>query len=733
VRSVRPREGRTRTDLTVVPEAASAKPTNTVAAGRTLVRHIGRKVPRLSAHTMGPRTGPTTDVSATDEVEASDVVLLARARSGELEAFAQLWRRHLPAAHAAATPFRGRVSAEDLVAEASARLFRLLSEGRGPSSNFRAYFVSTVRTVGVDAVRRETSVVPTSTTDLDLLPGPDDGLSALSAQGVDTDLVREAFLRLSEDDRRLLWQTMVEGQPPRVVARDLGVSANVASARARRARDELRDRYLDSWLCRRVPRCLVRDCRWTLDHLAGHVRGRLTERQRARVEAHLARCPREAGLAVELQRVYDGFGALTGPLVLAAGAATMAGLPQGAMAALVGSSTTGAATGAGSAGLGGTLTMSGAGATASGAATAGTGVTAGATAASTGTAVCAGGAGGAVLATPVATGVVGTTALVSSAAVVAPVAAVTGGSILAGTAIGPPLATAMAGLVVGLGLSVAPAAAADVGPATTSVVAQVEGATAASGTPPEVGVTPGDVLQLVLLPTPRDPAPVEAAPAGPASLDPALVGPAPSDPAPADPAPASSALADSAPTSSAPPDPAPSDPAPSDPAPSDPAPASPAPADPPPGDHGTADPAPSDPTASDPTASDPTASDPTASDPTASDPTASDPTPVDRTPAQGGPAEVESGSSTSDPPPAVGDAGPADPWSGPAPARGLGGTNAESSPAAEYGQLPPAAPRADPTVDPPAVTDAPAQAADGPAGQSPTRETPTGDARPAGA
>ena len=363
-------------------------------------------------------------------------MLLARARSGDEEAFAALWRRHLAAAHAAATSFRGRVSAEDLVAEASARLFRLLSEGRGPSSNFRAYFVSTVRTVGVDAVRREMSVVTTSTTDLDLLPGPDDGLSALGAQGIDTDLVREAFLRLSEADRLLLWQTMVEGHPPRVVAPELGVSANVASARARRARDELRDRYLDSWVRRRVPVCDARDCRWTLDHLSGHVRGRLTERQGARVEAHLARCPREAGLAVELQRVYDGFGALTGPIVLAVGTAMLGSLPAGASAALVGSSTTGVTTGAttgattgvtagagaaggtagagaagtsagstlggaaaGSTGLGGTLTVSGAGATASGTATAGAGLTAGATSVSaTTTAACVG--AGAVRAAP---------------------------------------------------------------------------------------------------------------------------------------------------------------------------------------------------------------------------------------------------------------------------------------------------------------------------------------------
>ena len=269
----------------------------------------------VSAHTIGPQTESTAAAPTTaDAVEASDSVLLSRARLGDDGAFAALWRRNLPAAYAAATRFRGRVSPEDLVAEASARMLRLIREGNGPSENFRSYFVSTVRTVGVDAVRREMSIVPTD--DVGPRPArrwPDKDLSALGAEGVDTDLVRAAFRQLSESDRQLLWHTMVEGDPPRVVAPLLGVSANVVSARAMRARDELRARYLDVWVQRRVPVCGAPECRWTLDHLSGHVRGRLTARQRERAEAHLAHCTRDARLAVELRRVYDGFGALTGP------------------------------------------------------------------------------------------------------------------------------------------------------------------------------------------------------------------------------------------------------------------------------------------------------------------------------------------------------------------------------------------------------------------------------------
>ncbi|NUO34158.1 MAG: sigma-70 family RNA polymerase sigma factor, partial [Dermatophilaceae bacterium] len=307
----------------------------------------------MSAHTIGPQTESAAAVaSSADALDESDAVLLSRARLGDDSAFATLWQRNLPAAYGVATRFRGRVSAEDLVAEASARMFRLIREGSGPSENFRAYFTATVRTVGVDAVRSDMSVVPTPGTDLDRIPVSDSHLSALGAEGVDTDLVRAAFRQLSESDRQLLWHTMVEGEPPRVVAPLLGVSANVVSARAVRARDELRARYLDVWVQRRVPVCGAPECRWTLDHLGGHVRGRLTARQQARADDHLAGCSREAGLAVELRRVYDGFGVLTGPVVLAAGAAMAGTLQHGAIAGLIGSSAAGSTAAGAAAGAG---------------------------------------------------------------------------------------------------------------------------------------------------------------------------------------------------------------------------------------------------------------------------------------------------------------------------------------------------------------------------------------------
>jgi len=388
----------------------------------------------VSAHTIGPQTESTAAAPTTaDAVEASDSVLLSRARLGDDGAFAALWRRNLPAAYGAATRFRGRVSPEDLVAEASARMLRLIREGNGPSENFRSYFMSTVRTVGVDAVRREMSIVPTDTSDLDRIAVADKDLSALGAEGVDTDLVRAAFRQLSESDRQLLWHTMVEGDPPRVVAPLLGVSANVVSARAMRARDELRARYLDVWVQRRVPVCGEPECRWTLDHLSGHVRGRLTARQRERAEAHLAHCTRDARLAVELRRVYDGFGVLTGPIVLAAGAAMAGTLQHGTMAGLIGSTAagTGAAAGTTVAGTAAGTTVAGTAAGTTAAGTAAGGVTAAGTSAGAvagGTATGAAGLGATV--TTTTAGVTTSGALASGAG-----ASIGASSLTAGTAL----------------------------------------------------------------------------------------------------------------------------------------------------------------------------------------------------------------------------------------------------------------------------------------------------------
>ena len=282
---------------------------------------------------------------------AADMYLLARSREGSAEAFGELWRRHLPAAYAVANRHRGRTAAEDIVGEASARVFALIQDGKGPDEHFRAYFLSAVRSVAVDHGRRELKVVPAEDETLEDLGTPVvDPLDGLD-QEFDADLIRTAFRALSEREQRVLWHTTVEGEAPRTLAPALGMSANAVSARAMRAREALRAHYLDACAARSLPGADSDECRWAIAHLGAHVRDRLPKRQKARVEEHLRTCGHATAVAADLRAIHAEFPGLIVPFVFLAGVSTagfvnataFAGATAGAGSATGTGSTAGAA------------------------------------------------------------------------------------------------------------------------------------------------------------------------------------------------------------------------------------------------------------------------------------------------------------------------------------------------------------------------------------------------------
>ena len=209
-------------------------------------------------------------------VDADDTTLLGMVRSGDPDAYAELWRRHLPAAYAVAHRHRGRTSAEDVVAEASARVYGLILAGKGPTSNFRSYFLSTVKTVAVDFARTELRAVPTEDVSLEAA-APAVAAHDISSS-VDHELVRVAFGRLPERDQRILWHTAVEGTSPAAVAGQLGMTANGVSVVALRARDNLRAKYLDAHADRAIARAQDEECRWVLASMGRFIRGKLPVR-----------------------------------------------------------------------------------------------------------------------------------------------------------------------------------------------------------------------------------------------------------------------------------------------------------------------------------------------------------------------------------------------------------------------------------------------------------------------
>ncbi len=247
-------------------------------------------------------------------VDTDDAMLLGMVRDGDADAYAELWRRHLPAAYAVAHRHRGRTPAEDVVAEASTRVYSLIVTGKGPTTNFRSYFLSTVKTVAVDYARTELRVVPTEDASLEAAVPTVEAFDVASA--VDYELVRAAFGRLPERDQRVLWYTAVEGTSPAKVAGQLGLSANGVRVTALRARDSLRANYLDAHADRAIARAEDDECRWVLSSMGRFVRGKLPVGQKARVEDHLRGCRHAQVLASEMTEANRALSALMVPLIL---------------------------------------------------------------------------------------------------------------------------------------------------------------------------------------------------------------------------------------------------------------------------------------------------------------------------------------------------------------------------------------------------------------------------------
>jgi RNA polymerase sigma factor (sigma-70 family) len=300
-----------------------------------------------------------------DVAARSDGELVELSRSGEKDAYAELWRRHASAGLAVARAHSPSLDADDLVSESFARIFTAIASGGGPTAAFRPYLFTTIRNTaaGWGRARREIPV-----DDVDLIEDPrftDDA----QLKALDGSLAMEAFRSLSAEWQEVLWYTEVEGLAPRELAPLLGLTANSAAALAYRAREGLRQAWIQAHIAS-VP--ADSECRWTIEHLGAHLRGKTPKRTRLRVEQHLAGCAdctmaagdakdanRQVGLALlPLAAGMGGAAAYTAWMSTggATGAATAATLPA------AGTGTAGTAGTAGSAGsVSGTAVLVGAG------------------------------------------------------------------------------------------------------------------------------------------------------------------------------------------------------------------------------------------------------------------------------------------------------------------------------------------------------------------------------------
>ena len=115
----------------------------------------------------------------------------------------------------------------------------------------------------------------------------------------------------------MLWHTEVEGQKPADVAKLLGMSANSVSALAYRAREGLRQAFLNM----HAQDAENDACAWTQDNLGAYIRNAASKRDVVKVRAHIDECRRCMGIYLELSEVNTNLSGIIGPMVLGSAAA----------------------------------------------------------------------------------------------------------------------------------------------------------------------------------------------------------------------------------------------------------------------------------------------------------------------------------------------------------------------------------------------------------------------------
>ncbi|WP_243058186.1 sigma-70 family RNA polymerase sigma factor [Nocardioides sp. SR21] len=263
----------------------------------------------------------------------SDGELISAVRGGDVDAYGELFARHVDAARRLARQLVPPGDVDDLVSEAFAKVLVVLQRGGGPDLAFRAYLLTAVRRLHVDRIRSTARLHTTG----DLTPfDPGVPFRDTAVEGFESAAASRAFASLPERWQLVLWHTEVEQQKPAEVALLLGMTANSVSALAYRAREGLRQAYLSMHAAD-----VDEDaCARTRAALGAYVRGGLSRRDNGRVEEHLERCRRCAALYLELTEVNSRLGALLAPLLLGSAAAAYVGASSaGGVAAATGAVT----------------------------------------------------------------------------------------------------------------------------------------------------------------------------------------------------------------------------------------------------------------------------------------------------------------------------------------------------------------------------------------------------------
>ncbi len=266
---------------------------------------------------------------------SADAALIERSRRGDRSAYGELWRRHAASGRVVARSY-SPLDPDDLVAESFTRIYDAILSGGGPRRAFRPYLFTTIRNtaVGWRRARRESN--------LETLESFEDPATSEEASlvALDRSITAQAFRSLPTRWQEVLWYSEVEAMTPQQIAPLVGLSANSTAALAYRAREGLRQAWIQVHLTNATAEP---ECRWSIERLGSYTRGKLRARDTARLEEHLDQCARCTLAAAEAREVGSGLGLVLLPLAAGAIGATAysAWLSHGGPAVYVANGTAG--------------------------------------------------------------------------------------------------------------------------------------------------------------------------------------------------------------------------------------------------------------------------------------------------------------------------------------------------------------------------------------------------------
>ncbi|MFJ3797784.1 sigma-70 family RNA polymerase sigma factor [Streptomyces sp. NPDC090088] len=262
------------------------------------------------------------------ELPPADSQLIERMRAGDDSAYEELYRRHADAVRRyARTCCRDGHTADDLTAEVFARMLQAVRGGAGPEYAVRAYLLTSVRRVAaqwIKSARREQLVddfalfaaqasrgseVSDDTASIGSFgAGLDLGADVLAMHEAEQSMAMQAFRSLPERWQAVLWHTEVEDESPSEVATLFGLDANGTRVLASRAREGLKQAYLQA----HVSASLIDDeeCARYADQLGGYARRKLRIRAERGLRKHLEECAKCRLAAAQIEEVAAGIPAV---------------------------------------------------------------------------------------------------------------------------------------------------------------------------------------------------------------------------------------------------------------------------------------------------------------------------------------------------------------------------------------------------------------------------------------